>query len=477
MNNKYRNNLREKVTKKLPDGSIERVVGFPDLGREQTVGASMFYTGHAVCDMSLLDLKKGDKIYFKANSTRGINPNLSRTEESYGSCEDLAEVGTYHAIVCMNEQLGDDAVLDATGYVFAEVTDDALWAKIKKDTHGLVESSRVYGCASKDCVGANATIIHGNEILRCVIPPDKSLVSSVNTVYNYAMAEQAYVAQAAKNGQHVVVHPKNTRADVNLLFLDYFNANSDRHCKNITKKVVKLADGSQMLVNTSVLDNGGGMAMQSRNCKNLYAEQLEIINKNGRLSPYEKTVTESGKEFVVASPFNASYDFTIGAEIFKDASIAAVYNDLAYEEQLVMLISQNKTLFNDFKNMYVHLDFDEGYARMSKAAHVPYMSAADVARRIEQGREVNHANDSFLPGMNLVIPAVKQMKKEMVSRAMAKAIGVEFDQKAFDADDLSYVNMFEGHVKEDELTVHIASNQEIKDFENNLKAQKVAQKQ
>lgn len=471
MNIKYRESLNDQIRKFIAIGEWDETPRFTDIKRTITVGASMFYTAIAKAD-GRYGVKAGDLVYFKKNPTRGVNPNNARTDEARGSCEDIGEVLTHFTVKAMNEKIGDDVVFEVTPYDFAEYEDDIFWSAIAKETAALVKSRRIYGCMSPNCIDPNGEIIHGNTLIRCLMPNVKSIRSDDNTLYNYQMASIAYAEQAKEKGQEVLIHPKNSRADFVELMVDFMGGNGDRHCKNRTKQIIKLPDGRAVLVNTSGLDNGGALGLQSINCYNLFMTQYQKLLKDGKLLPYEKH-----GEFVDRSPFNQYFDFTIGSECFKDKRIANAYEHLSYEEQIVALVSQNKVLFNDFKNVYQHFDYDAGAILMKKHVKFSYLTSDEIKRLENLGRPVDHINGSQLPGMHLVAAAQLKMKREMLSKAMANVMGIAFDEELFKQNQMYYVDMFEPYVKENELTIHVASNAEIKAFDKQIEAIKQNAKQ
>ena len=71
------------------------------------------------------------------------------------------------------------------------------------------------------------------------------------------------------------------------------------------------------------------------------------------------------------------------------------------------------------------------------------------------------------------------MKKLMLSQIMAEVLGEEFDEQTFNENQTHYLDKFEQLVKEDELALHIATNEEVKAFNSEIENLKVrtAQKQ
>lgn len=457
MNISSRETLNEKETKFLPDGERIKVPRYVDIKPFISVGASKFYTAIAKFD-GKNGVKAGDLVYFKANSTRGVNGNTSRTDEARGSCEDVAEVFGFYLLKNLRSDLGDEAVLDTTPYDFADYSSDDLWKLVSKQTAGLIESSRLYGCLSKDCLGEGVEIIHGHVMLRQALPEKVSLVSSQNNLFNYEQSLIAFAQNAKTAGQEVVINPISSRYQANTILWDYFIGNADRHCKNVNYQKVPLVDGRFVLEPTKILDNGGGFAMQIPRCYDLYVEQLQEFEKYGKLLPYTDSVQQDGTVAKISSPFKVTYDFTVGKEVFKDDKIASIYDSLSQEQQIVLLVSQNKTLFNDLRNMYTHLDTERAYGDMQKETRYP---------------------TGFLPGFEIVTREAIQMKKLMMSQIMAEVLGEEFDEQAFNENQTYYLDKFEQLVKDDELNLHIATNEEVKQFKQEIENLKIhtAQKQ
>jgi len=402
-----------------------------------SVGFSIIYTAIANFDMKN-EIKKGDKVFFKANNVRGVGP-MGRTVESMGSCEDVAEVFCYHLIKNMNEQLGQSAILIPTPYNFAEYENEMFRQIIKQQTLHLVDSSRLYGCVSPDVIAKNGIIIHGDELLKLLYNRADAMKSNNNNLFNYERALEMYVEKAKESQQQVLVHPISSRYNANLMFLDYFDANSDRHCKNINYQSIFLGNGTSIVVPLAVLDNGGALALQSRNCELLFKEQSEILDQKGRF--------ESTKGIDDYNPFDGQFDFNIGKDCFLNSEMAESYDKLSYVEKLVMLISQNKILFNDFKNMYQTLDYKGAALSMYTQNKFPLNYLTDFER---------------------VVEAVLIFKKSQISKVMAAIMGENFSQEIFDQDMNYYLNKFEALVVDNALDLHIASDEEIKAFEEQV---------
>ena len=411
-----------------------------------SVGFSTIYVSHALTQ-GRNGINPGDLVYFKANNERGVN-SLGRTEESMGSCEDVAEVLCHYLIRNMSNALGQQAVLKTTPYDFADLHHSDFWEINAKKTARIVQSDRLYGCISKNCVAENGEIIHGNALLAQIFPTKEVSKSSNNTIYNYEQAAELFQQQAARAGQTVIIDPICSRYNANTMFLDYFTANGDRHYKNINYQKVALPDGRFILEPLAILDNGGAFAMQSPNCQKLYAEQSAVLERYGMYA------SSPDKHF---NPFSTQIDFSSGKASYKDPQIQAMYDErggfLPPVYEVVMLASQNAVLFQDLKNMYQTLDAQQ--ALMDMKADLKFPS-------------------NFLPDMDRIIPAALDFKRLEISQTMAQLMGVEFNNQLFCQDTNFYINQFESFVKEDELTCHIATDQEIKDFNTEFRPELVA---
>ncbi len=446
-NIKSRQSLNEKDILFLADGSRIATPRFTGIKKFQSVGFSLMYTAKSNVD-GRNGIKKGDLVYFKANNKRGVN-GMGRTDESRGSCEDVAEVLAYYTLTDMAEKLGEGFILRATPYDFAEYSHDEFWKIIASQTSGFVESSRLYGCVSKNIIGEHSEIMHGHLILGLCLPKQDVMKTTRNTIFNYQKGLEEFCRISAKSGVEAFIHPICARYDANIMFWDYFFSNSDRHCKNIIRQKTLLSDGSIIIEPLPLLDNGGGLILQYPNCAKVYFHEFQKLQERGRI--------EDGDNHL-DNPFHITYDFNVGKEMFIDSEIAEQFDSLSYIEQMVVFISQNKTLYQDFKNMYQNIDLSSAYAKMiSETRFNPY----------------------FIEGFIEVAEASVKYKKECISKVMAKFLGEEFNQELFDADLNYYLNRFEQIVKEDEITVHIATNDEIMLYEegiSKLKAYKQPQK-
>lgn len=435
-------------TKFLSASAYEKLKTFRVAAKFNSVGFSTIYVSHALTQ-GRNGIQPGDLVYFKANNERGVN-SLGRTEESMGSCEDVAEVLCHYLIRNMSSALGDKAVLKTTPYDFAELHDHDFWEIVAKKTARIVQSDRLYGCISKNCVAENGEIIHGNALLAQIFPGKEVSKSSNNTIANYEQATALFQQQASRAGQQVVIDPICSRYNANTIFLDYFTSNNDRHYKNVNYQKVSLPDGRFVLEPLAILDNGGAFSMQSQNCQKLYEEQsakLERFDSN-KLSPAKP---------LPFNPFPAQMDFSAGKDLYKDSQIQEMYDKnsgfLPPVYEVVLLASQNAVLYQDLKNMYQLIDPQQALADMKTDLKFP---------------------SRFLPGLDTVIPAAINFKRMEISQTMAQIMGVEFNPDVFNQNQNAYIDQFESFVKEDELTCHIATDEEIQAFNTEFRPELVA---
>ena len=380
----------------------------------------------------------GDTIYFKANSQIGVHANGRVIDESCGSCEDVAEVLAYYILDNFKKKFGDKFMIDPTPYFFADFTSVYFGSIVSHQTGGLLDDYRLYGCASTDILAKFGDIVHGSDVLRCLFDDGVALQSSNNTIYNYSVGLKKF---AATQGSNTVVDPSIPRRLFSLMFWDYFYCNSDRHCNNITFQSVPIKYNKRIIVCTKVLDNGGGLAMQSKDCNYLYNKVNDRIGIDGRIMEYQDGLR---------SEFNLTYDLFAGKEIFVDKQIAAEFDKLEYEEQLVCVIANNRTLFNDFKIFYEGIDMEDPFNRL----------------RDKTSRD-------FLPNFENVVSHVFTFKKRKISEAIAKMLGEQFDEAQFNANQNVYMDKLEALVYENELKIHIASDEEIKEFNEKYETDKI----
>lgn len=432
MNIRLRENINEQDRVNLGNGDWTWTPRFVGVKRFNSVGFSQIFVCTSKVD-GRNGIKPGDTVYFKANNKRGVN-QLGRTDESMGSCEDLGEVFGYYLIKGYTESLGDRAVIMPTVYDFAEYSDEKFWRVINEQTMGMVKSDRLYGCVTKHCLDEDAEILHGHMILGELFDKKECFKSGNNTLANYQLGLESIAGKAMGDGQEVILDPMCMRYISNVMFWDYFYSNSDRHCKNITFQTIPLGNGKILLKPTPIIDNGGGLALQSPNCLKTYQRQVESIAENGKMVEYVDGIKNS---------FDCTLDFYVGAGSFKDAEISSRFEELSYVEQLAVLLSQNKILFNDFRNMYSVLDAQKAYETMK--------------------RETKY-HDTFLPGFDKVAAENINYKREKISRVFASMLNVEFDETVFAQNPMAYIDMFEPMVAENNLNLFIASDEQAKQF-------------
>lgn len=432
MNIRLRENINEQDRVNLGNGDWTWTPRFVGVKRFNSVGFSQIFVCTSKVD-GRNGIKPGDTVYFKANNKRGVN-QLGRTDESMGSCEDLGEVFGYYLIKGYTESLGDRAVIMPTVYDFAEYSDEKFWRVINEQTMGMVKSDRLYGCVTKHCLDEDAEILHGHMILGELFDKKDCFKSGNNTLANYQLGLESIAGKAMGDGQEVILDPMCMRYISNVMFWDYFYSNSDRHCKNITFQTIPLGNGKILLKPTPIIDNGGGLALQSPNCLKTYQRQVESIAENGKMVEYVDGIKNS---------FDCTLDFYVGAGSFKDAEISSRFEELSYVEQLAVLLSQNKILFNDFRNMYSVLDAQKAYETMK--------------------RETKY-HDTFLPGFDKVAAENINYKREKISRVFASMLNVEFDETVFAQNPMAYIDMFEPMVAENNLNLFIASDEQAKQF-------------
>lgn len=432
MNNYYREELSGYKISFDKNGERIKTPRYYEIKPYDSDSVSIFYTARSKFKRKD-GIDVGDLVYFKANTMIGYK--YSKIYESAGSCEDIAEVLGHFLIKNLNNDIGDDKVLETTPYNFACLEDPAFSAFIDRGTNHMVSGSSMHGCISKNAVGEFAYILHGHELLKWILPKSDVFRSSENTIVNYDKALKEFKKQKELKGPNVIIDPICNRYLANTIFFDYFIANSDRHCKNVNFQVYEVDKKTLVVRPLPIIDNGAGFAMQSQNTEALYAKQFEYLERDGKIELFQDGVH---------NPFEVQYDLNVGNDIFANPELANMVSDLDYEKQMIMLMSQNRILFNDFKNIYNNLDLHKAY------------------QSIYEDSRFNLNN--FIKNITHVLDATLAYKKERISRAIAEILGVTFDEKAFSENQLLYVDMLGEIVKENDLTVNIATNSEVKKF-------------
>ena len=375
----------------------------------------------------------------------GIN-QLGRIDESMGSCEDVAEVLGFYALRNLSKTLGDKSILGTTPYQFAEYSDNSFYDIIATKTNFQVDSSTLYGCLSKNCVEKNADMIFGDSLLGLVVPSKNVLSSSANTIFNYNRAFGELQLQASAIGQDVTIHPVCSRYLANLTFWDYFYANADRHCRNVIFQKVAINDRKYLIKPVNVIDNGGGLDLQFGNCKKRFEYHMKRIEQTGYVEAFR-----SSSDY----QFCRIYELQAGKESFTDQETRDNFRSLKAHEKIVSLISNSQTLYQDFANMYKSLDFAKAISDM----------------RTELGYKPN-----FLPFLSEVSMALLNYKRHEISEVMAKTMGEDFDEETFDKSPNYYIDKFQSYIKDENLNLHIATDEEIKEFDENFESDNFAQR-
>ena len=400
------------------------------LKKNGNVGNSVIFKANVLnCEfLRPEEAHKGDLIYFKANSQVGVNANgRNIMDEARGSCEDVAEVLAYYILDEMIKKYGDRMLIEPTPYFFAEYESEYFGEIVHKQTGGLLDIYRLYGCASSNIIPKGGDIVHGADVLQGLFSKEYAFLSRNNTIYNYAVGLEQY---AQKHG--LVLDPSIPRRLCNLMFWDYFYCNSDRHCQNINFQTVPMSDGRKMLQLSKILDNGGGLLMQNTNCEEFLRLQEKYIQQDGEI----KEVQEG-----LSTQFNVQYDLSSGKELFADEKVREQFDGLEYEEQLVFTIASNRTLFNDFKMFYEGVDLNEPLKRLK-----------------------SRTSTYFLPELDTVLPEAFKYKKMRISKVISKVLQIPFDEELFKNDPNHYVNLLDKVVPNNELTIQILSDEEIQKF-------------
>jgi len=441
-------------------------------------------------------LEPNSSYFFKVNTTRGSKNGA--TSESHGTCEDVAEVFSYYLIKNLSQKIANPQI-DCAWYDFAEFFGRNNREEIYANTEGLIESNRQYGCLSKDVLKNNEQIVRGNMLLSQILNPSKLSNLQNNTLYNYHLAIKKFEDNCADNKTDMSIAPNLLRYISNEMFMDYFLINSDRHSGNITfKDKFDFDTQKHHLMPTKIIDNGASFLMLSYNCFNTYSEISTIIsnckevatdtdaqsiqknmyqnalNYKNYLSLYSQ---QDMKQISNLNPTESTPSLKVGEECFADnkqrvkyafyekashKSAEKIYDVGFGARQIALLISQNKILCEDFKNIYQNLDPQTAYRDMLKNTVYD-----------------NH----FLPGFNDVVSTLIILKKAEISEAIADQINIPFNQKTFVEDPNYYVeklsqNLEENHI-ENNLTIHISSDEEqkmyydkIEEFENQTSFEK-----
>ncbi len=423
------------------DGRVVKSNNFADIERYNSIGFSIIFVCRANSD-GRNGIKKGDIVYFKVNNDRGIN-SFGRKFESLGSCEDVAEVMAFYLIKNLNEKLGENSILKITPHDFAEgyILQECMRNTTQNYGFSDLEDPIMYGCISKDAVSKSGQIVHGYLLLQYAGITEKSNSSIyLNNVSNYEKAVDGFAKSLKKEGKNILVDPGCSRYNANTIFFDYFFVDGDRHNKNICYELVNKGDGNYIFQPLALLDNGGGLAMQSSNCTKLYQEVSNIINKYGRVD---------SKDDKLHNPFDVSYSFSFGKNCFLDENICNIFDNLSYTDQLALVLSKNKILFDDFNFMYKNLDFTQALANMSNLG---------LSVNLKDNGDSDY---DFLPNLKKVVNEALKFKKRQISESMSKLLNIEYQDSLFDENENYYIDEFAKIVEENGLSIHIASNAEL----------------
>lgn len=414
---------------------------FDTLGRYLAAGnSSITYLGKTIDSPRQKNLKPSTQYYFKANHTRGIDIS-GATDEARGSCEDVAEVLSYFTLKAFRDKTSTP-VLSCAPYDFAEMISKEFRQLIFKDTKGLVQSDRLYGCITQSALEPGDHIIHGNQLLSRKFEGDNVYRSSNHTLANYSQTIKQFKEQFNQtNSSKIITSPACERELANILFFDYFSYNTDRHCKNINFRVTQSQNNQPVFLPMQLIDNGAAFSLQSINCYKRYEELSAQLNKE----PKGKFST---------CPFERSNDFFVGKECFTKEEDIQNYDNLSNSQQLVLLMANSRILFNDFKNLFLNLDFKEGFNQM-------YYNT--------------NYDKKFLPNLQEIACAGMEFRKQEISESMAQYLNIEFNQELYDENPTYYLDCLEQHMQqnnvENNTTLHIASDEEIKVFNETVLAQ------
>ena len=182
---------------------------------------SITYTGSTgeYLHRKIRDLNENSKYYFKANNSRGVNFN--QTDESRGSCEDVAEVFSYYVINNLQQKCGIP-IVGCAKYHFAEMSDLAFKSTIYKLTSGLIDNSeRLYGCLSENVLMPNQNILRGNNVLGAIIEGANVYKSANNTLINYSNAIKTVVEEEQTEDRRISISPSCDRYLADMMMIDY----------------------------------------------------------------------------------------------------------------------------------------------------------------------------------------------------------------------------------------------------------------
>ena len=118
---------------------------------------------------------------------------------------------------------------------------------------------------------------------------------------------------------------------------------------------------------------------------------------------------------------------------------------------MVILITQNKVLYEDFNNMYENLDFEKAVSTMISTNKYPR---------------------DYLPEFTEIVKAVLNLKKREICKVCANVLGIDFSEEKFNENPNYYLEELGNIVQENELNIYIATNEEQKEFANAIQLAK-----
>lgn len=423
-------------------------------------------------------LEPNTEYFVKFNTTRGSKNGA--TSESHGTCEDVGEVYSYFLLRNIKNAMGQNYPLECAWYDFAEYLGRENTEQIYSDTNGLIQSSRQYGCITKNILAPRSNILRGSNILANYLANNEVYKPDNNTIYNYAQALNMLQKNATQNSMNTAVSEQSTRFLCNTIFWDYFATNSDRHCDNITFQG-KYVDNGIFIEPTKIIDNGATFLMLSFNCFNTYTElnsyylQSKVVPQSNnpediRIANYrsalnykkliQEKVTNNSTEITYKNPIEMVPSLKVGSECFADRNIAKQYDEyLALSKtkadkiedigfgarQIVLLVSQNKDLFNDFKGMYENIN--------------PRQAYADMIRETIFDRH-------FLPGFEDITSSHVILKQAEISQAISEHLNIEFNEETFIENPSYYLQKLEQTMVENNIQNNLTIN--IQTTEENL---------
>lgn len=273
--------------------------------------------------------------------------------EEFGTFDDIAEV--LCSILAKNlgsEQItlaGGESVeiplVDCAKYGLAMYTDE--------------EDRKYRGCSSQNIIDDpdNEFLVYGDEILGC-IDTDFGFRSVPNTLPNYLVALERYSSRPSKN--KISIDKNLIEKLITNSYFSWRTANTDNHSRNITFKLVNLSDGTQILTDAKLLDNGGAWEQSAPFFKSPKAIQ------EGETTEYENTFSNETLDTYLSAFFDENKNFN--HNYICHHAFRLELGDLNghkkkfrgqsydYEYDLSALILQNPKLYS--KIYKIHTNFD-----------------------------------------------------------------------------------------------------------------------